>query len=399
MGIPMRWSERGGALTLTAVSLTALIGAAAIAIDLGMLYKARGDAERAAEAGALAGASAFMDLVGADSLTIHNAADTRARELAMANGILNKQVVAGEVQSVSVRFSEQLVRVTVGRTNVGTWFAKILGAYAIPVNATAAARVEGSDEVSCVKPFMIPDAWGESAQDANDNGLEDPAENWTFDPASGDTYAPFESQPLDVETGFGSDFRNAALDASNRIYAGDFGRQLTLTPGDPGNASGTPDGMNSYRLWTFDGGSTGNPDLRQAIEGCREGSLGLGDLFQSVPGAPSGLDVANSVQQLINRDPGAHYDETTGVVEGSSFPDWRSSPRVMRIALYDPSDMATLGNGPAPVQFNNVALFFLEGVDANAAISGRFYYYVNGAGSPASGGSSGSLVKHVRLVE
>ena len=67
MGIPMRWSERGGALTLTAVSLTALIGAAAIAIDLGMLYKARGDAERAAEAGALAGASAFMDLVGADS--------------------------------------------------------------------------------------------------------------------------------------------------------------------------------------------------------------------------------------------------------------------------------------------------------------------------------------------
>ena len=143
------------------------------------------------------------------------------------------------------------------------------GAYAIPVNATAAARVEGSDEVSCVKPFMIPDAWGESAQDGNNNGLEDADENWTFDPAGGDTYAPFESQPIDVETGFGSDFRNAALDASNRTYEGDFGRQLTLRPPkaigrQPQGGNGT-DG-NATRLCDCgrnggNGGSNGNATI------------------------------------------------------------------------------------------------------------------------------------------
>ncbi len=58
---PISKNRRGVSLVLAAVSLTALCGVGAIAVDLGMLLRARADAQRAAEAGALAGASAFLD--------------------------------------------------------------------------------------------------------------------------------------------------------------------------------------------------------------------------------------------------------------------------------------------------------------------------------------------------
>ena len=64
-------NERGATLVFLAVSLGALFGFMALAIDLGMMYVAHEDAQRAADAGALAGASAFLDYApGAASPTV-----------------------------------------------------------------------------------------------------------------------------------------------------------------------------------------------------------------------------------------------------------------------------------------------------------------------------------------
>ena len=170
--------------------------------------------------------------------------------------------------------------------------------------------------------------------------------------------------------------------------------------GNGNGNSGNQNSANTYTLWRFPGGSNGNPELRQAIEGCRDGSVGLDDVFTAVPGQRNGLDIKGSIQRLINQDVAAHYDAISGTIQNSRFGDWRSSPRVIKLALFDPNQFGVMTTGQPPVQFNNIALFFLENVDNQDAITGRFFYYVNGTSSPSSGGASGgSLVKHVRLVE
>jgi hypothetical protein len=178
---PRRTDHRGASLALVAVSLSALIGVGAIAIDLGMLLKARADAQRAAEAGALAGASVFLDvgLTGFQYLTV---GETRARAFAENNTILNAPVASSEVESLVVNVASQTVRVKVRRAGVGTWFARIFNEDSIPVAAGATAAVIQSGGASCVRPLMIPDLWSDPSQDPNSTGVEDNGEDWTFDP-------------------------------------------------------------------------------------------------------------------------------------------------------------------------------------------------------------------------
>src|SRR5215475_13929485 len=56
-----RRNERGQTLMLVAISMVSLLAIAALAVDLGSLYAARGEIQRAADAAALAGAKAFVD--------------------------------------------------------------------------------------------------------------------------------------------------------------------------------------------------------------------------------------------------------------------------------------------------------------------------------------------------
>ena len=88
-------TRRGASLALVAVSMTAMTGVGALAVDLGMMYKARADALHAAEAGALAGASAFHGLRGSvqPGGAARRPAD-RAIEYARRNRILNSPVGA-----------------------------------------------------------------------------------------------------------------------------------------------------------------------------------------------------------------------------------------------------------------------------------------------------------------
>ena len=56
-----RSQRRGAATVVTAVSITVLIGMAALAIDVGMLYSTRTELQRTADAAAIAAASQLLD--------------------------------------------------------------------------------------------------------------------------------------------------------------------------------------------------------------------------------------------------------------------------------------------------------------------------------------------------
>src|SRR5438270_11485731 len=61
-GFPQSSSkERGSTLLLAAFALVILLGMGALAIDVATLYVARTEAQRAADAAALAGAKVFVD--------------------------------------------------------------------------------------------------------------------------------------------------------------------------------------------------------------------------------------------------------------------------------------------------------------------------------------------------
>src|SRR5262245_11781480 len=89
----LRTDEQGISLVFVAGSMFAFLATSALAIDVGLLMTARGQAQRAADAGALAGATALVFNNFSDISSTGPAA-TSARNTAQAN------LVVGEAPSV-----------------------------------------------------------------------------------------------------------------------------------------------------------------------------------------------------------------------------------------------------------------------------------------------------------
>jgi hypothetical protein len=100
------------------------------------------------------------------------------------------------------------------------------------------------------------------------------------------------------------------------------------------------------------------------------------------------------IDELIAQDPNAVWE--TGGVNSPTYGTGLASPRVVKVALFDPTQVT--GSGMQSIEFNNFALMFLEGQqNPNAPVIGRFMYYVSGEGS--NNATTGSLVLYLRLVE
>jgi hypothetical protein len=143
-------------LAMTAISLTALLALAALAIDMGILYTARTSAQHAADAGALAGAFTFRE----PGLYVQpDAARLAAKNVANINPILGKMPTIAD-GDVDVDVANQRVTVRVPRTGangIPTFFAKIFGRTSTDVQATATAECGVTAVgVNCLKPIYIP---------------------------------------------------------------------------------------------------------------------------------------------------------------------------------------------------------------------------------------------------
>jgi hypothetical protein len=379
--IARRKSTRGMSLTLVAVSMTAMFGVGALAIDLGMLYRAHSEAQVAAEAAALAGASVFLD-----QNPTSTSAHTRALQLAQANSILNSSVTAAEMDSFDFDLVNERVAVRVRRAGIGTWFAWALGEDSLQVRVLAAAGVTEANQTSCVTPIMIPDTWDEAVEDLDGSELEEPTENWTYDPDA-DSYGAFDPDVgFGGQTGYGSGFRGSS----------DFGRPITLKP-----QSAEDMGPRGYRLWKHEDEADADFEgsiAQGGVPQCDEKPFGVGDgtEFDVLP-ANRTLPM-DLLRDRIAADSGqTSWNGSTVVRTGGG--DWRSSPRVIKVAVFDPSALpAMYSGGGVQVEFNNVMMLLLEGVEDQGpgTISGRLLYYVSG--SQSDPGEGGALVKHVKLL-
>jgi Flp pilus assembly protein TadG len=423
-------NERGATLVFVAMLLVALFGLFSVAVDVGMWLNTRGEAQRVADAAALAGAGIYMYNEGdpdrpADMVA---AADSAARDFAGRNYV-GTTVLDADLDSpgspgpypcstggdvtVCVRPDSQLVRVAV-RGRRPSIFSFMVGADSLPVAARAAARVVQAGAASCVKPFAIPDMWRESTQDnspanrvwdfdrgagCNGRNCAQP-EVWSFDPAAGDVYDR-------EQYGYGTGYRNDRVDWRSQRHTADYGRRVPIKIQSAQDVN-----VASYWYpWVIPGSN--NRGMQAVVDniGTCVNRAEIGEQVEQygteTKNGNGPQPIYRAMQDLVALDPDPYWDESTNTVvypAGSTSPykgDWRSSPRVITIAVFNPEDMAP---GKNYMEFVDFVQLFLEDPDREYAsvnqghkrpITGRMIHYVAGETGP----ESGNLVRILQLVQ
>lgn len=370
-------NERGSTIVIMAVSMIFMIAMAAIAIDVVVLYVVRSEAQRAADAAALAGAHQFV-VSGLTSGTINQSAlcdgsgSGLAQEAAIAAARQN--VVGGQqglVQASDIvcDFSRTVsmngatvpvnprITVTVRRTNLPTFFSHIWS-NAFVANVTASATAEAFNESgnsvptlsSCLKPFLLPNT----------------------NPGQGGN---FTGQPF-VDVGNNGTIHNPGVYPSGVI-----GETFTISPV---NITGPQPGQ-FYQLLFADqptmcpSGCGGTGDTYQSnIQCCNtDGYTCGGTTYQADFGlSPNATDTSNGVQCMIHgRDVGSGADDIVNLnsppfqfIAGSNNPvvSVRGNPVTTSNSLIT----VPLFNGTAtnPVQVIGFLQLFVRSVDATGNI-------------------------------
>lgn len=367
--------EHGATIVFVALALTALLSVVALAIDVGMLMTAKTEAQRTADAAAMAGAGTLIN---------SHQTDADARVEADRFGSMN--AVQGVVDidpaaDVDVDLNNLTVTVRTHRDQVrggpvATWFAQVFGVDAVDVGADATAKVSDASSATCVKPFSIYDRY-----DNNDG-------NNTFDPGV-DVYDP-------GVTGYGSSWRNPGQPGDDGLgYIHDFGRPITVKgnakKGDP-CCPGT--GPSWYYPWAMPGGKGGNW-YRTNIATCNPAIISIDDVHDTEPGNMHGPTV-QGVQALIALDPGASWDPGNNELVGSAYDPWIGSPRIGIVPTFDPG--RSFQPGRKDLTFTNFIAIYFESVTGNGnnqVVNGRILF-ATGIGG---GAATAPGVKFVQLIE
>lgn len=373
--------ERGMTLAFIALGLTAMLAASTLAVDVGMFMTARSQAQNAADAGALAGATAlaFNDF---DDRSVGGPAVQGAINTATENAVMGQIVnvtpsdVAFPVgpSGVSNRVKVSVYRTAARSNPVSTLLGSMFGVTAIDIMATATAEASPSNAMTCVKPFTIPDRWVERGDPSwtPDSAFEryDKQGNLLSNP---DEYIP-PGQP-----GY------KGYDATR-----DKGLELMIRAGTGNNVS-----PSFYWSWAMPGG-TGADYYRENIAGCNSTIVHFGDIMTPEPGNMVGPTM-QGVDDLIALDPDARWDDAEGKVVS---PHGSRSPRIFPIPLYDPEfyqSGVTTGRN-VTLRVANWIGFFVERRAGNN-VYGRITPIQGLIDNDAGPAPAGSFPYTIRLVE
>jgi Flp pilus assembly protein TadG len=300
-------NERGATFAIVGVSLVVLIGALALAVDLGMLYNARTESQRASDAAALAGASALVDYAAPEDSA---RAVERAVRFAGLNLMRGTAITPAEVESVELIRSNSRVRVRIRRPEVTTIFARIFGINSVPVGTTSVARRAASGTVGCLKPFAVP------------------------------------NHAFTSET-FGG--RVIVFDSRDDLYV------LFVRDDDPpGGANyGPPIAQKCPERWLKV--SLTNPWLNAKPSGVAPAG--------QVRGTTNPNNTTSGFNGMFNQDPHLTYNpaDRNFYRNGVEDPNWRNSPRVGNVAVVNTNDFILNPNGTYQVRVSDFVTVFFEG--------------------------------------
>ncbi len=399
----MERRDRGQVLVLVALAIFALLGIAALAVDVGYMYSTRHELQRSADAGALAGASAFTTGDWSDTSMASDhprgIADARARDFASRDVVVESRLDPAAEVAVAFPAADRIEVVT-SRT-VPLFFARIFGmdSRLITARAVAQAAVAGPpNDVNCIKPFAIPYPWADDPAYGTDR--------------QGNADGLYEGQPAPGETVYTDCSGGVGLCPGTRI---------TLKVGSPSTDNTSPSGQQSsgqfFLIQGNVGGETfqGAADLRTFIsDGCFPIDLTLP--VDMMTGNMMGPTV-QGIAALIAKDPASQWVDADGAPSSPDHPydpvngTHLASERIVRVVIYDPRD-PIVGGGSGGTQGTNASIpvgytlagFWIEGVGRqgnDGYVTGRYIpaSAFGGQSSTNPGPLTGTEVKTISLVE
>jgi putative Flp pilus-assembly TadE/G-like protein len=374
--------ERGISTMLVGFGFVGFMGAATLALDIGMNVLARTQAQNSADAGALSGATALVF----DDYNDRSAGGPAVQSA--INAARENDVIGGDVNvdPPDVTFPlgptglNNRVRVFVDR-DVPTVLASFFGTMSMNIKAAATAEASPANAATCLLPFIIPDKWEEIvAPPWNPNSEFDYADKKQQVMNPHDEYRPGPRPPGGTGTGYDVNI--------------DTGTILILKQDNNGKVA--PSVYNPYRI----PGSSGAADYEAAISGCNTTIVNTDIIVDQEPGMMTG-PTRDGIINLVNQDAGAYWEPLPGCncIRGSDPKFGGMSPRLRTIPLYDPIlfDM-NRQPGLANATFKIVSFLgvFIVGMQGNDVIA-RIHPVtglVNGSNTTLS-----SFAMAIRLVE
>lgn len=328
-------SEAGVTLIHVAISLLVLMGLSSFVLDYGVVWLARGQAQNAADAGALAGAIArafddFDNPPEADGKAAVAARETALLNPTVGDGTFGDPVVTWECPASAIGgvAGTGCVQVDVHRdgsnnsTPLDTFFLKMFNVESLNVRATATAQASVANAVDCLRPFAVPDLFTNNrAPDEEYNHYK------TNNPGKGDVLPDFDVYTAPTATDPGTGY----------TVARDYGTRVTLKLGNPsGSNPPTPGWFMPIDVPRADGTSAqGGARYRANIASCNATTVDLGDYLNTENGVMIG-PTDQGFRALYDQDPGADWDEDEEVIVGSCAPACGPfSPRIIALAVFD----------------------------------------------------------------
>ncbi len=416
-----RRTDRGAMAVQMALAGIAFLAFAALAFDYGVKLISRTQAQRSADAGALAGAVSLM-LDGSDP-TDNGPAKKSAKAYAGSNAqnvnfvwqqspVVEAMVMPPDANSTGAdcTANSPCVRVNVYRSSLAnnntdpapannplpTFFARFVSVTEQGVKATATAQVRSGNSANCMLPFGVADRWADFrdpnvdtsifTDDGRGVGSADLMEGiagWT----PNDTYEPGQ----DV-------YRSPVTYPNPNQHTGwtvqrDFGRQLIMKFGGTGTySSGWANKVDLV-------GSTGGSDYENDIINCNRSPISIAADGETCSGYPNNTTTAqgglhgcisastgvtqgptkHGIDIVIGRDSGAHWDSSAQIVPGmtggivNASGNDMGSPRIRPLAVFDVNHYVTQGCSGTGciVKVANIIGFFLEGMCTDVRAAGQ----------------------------
>jgi Flp pilus assembly protein TadG len=342
--------ESGMSYVFIGMGMMAFLSASMLAIDVGMLMTSRNQAQNAADAAALAGATALVydDF---DDRSATGPAVTNAIRAGTSNAVMGAaaSVTAADIQFLNDATGEPTrVRATVYRTAargnaVSNLIARFFGTPTTDINATATAEASPANAMTCVKPFAVPDRW-----------IEHQTPPW--DPS--DTFDLFDDKGKKLAN---PDVYIPATEADYSGYNAERDKGLIVRLKGDNTTKLAP---SFYQPWAIPD-SSGGDDYRWNIANCNTTIVPFGFLMTPEPGNMVG-PTRQGMEDLIAKDPDAYWDTATDKVVSAMHP----SPRVVAIPLFDPDFYWTgkQNSRNADLRAVNFLGFFIEKMQGNEVV-------------------------------
>ena len=343
--------ESGATLPIVALMIVTLFSVAALAVDHGMARKADFEAQRAADASALAGVSGYIDSPQSDPNLV--LVEERARDYAGRNTIMGTLIDGADPDQAQIELlsAPYGIRATIRRRAIPTWFARVFGTNTVDVGASAEARVAGTGTANCLKPFAIP----ERVPPAAPYGPAD----W-----GGEIMLWQVNDPQYLVIGFWNNVPNLAPLIKTKCSA-----DVNIRIG-----SDVPAAPDNNRVGQIDHGLNDVDGLLNCVD-------------------PGGVRLEyNELGQYF-------YDDATG----ARVEEWRSSCRVGTLVVYDPATYSSSGAGTVRV-VNFMTVFFTRTTgQANNpnrpfTVYGRLFPYVGVADNCAETNTCAPNAMSIRLT-